>query len=294
MIFKGVKGTVHIHKIKGKLYKYLHYWENGKARSMSMGPCGEDGTSREKIVYVPPPPKKRVFSQAAPVLQPDPAGMPAAVLKPQKIDLGRFGDGHDWQKTNLVTNKNMTDSYQCERCGAKGTRHGFAPSIRVSKRGDGQCDAIRRKAENEATLEDARRTDAVLKTAEKLLSEAEDAGRIEPTKTRTRPAPAMTMKMKTGSEIAAEVVGDLAKPSPIRYGEHARNGQYPERVKVQPAARVCKCGETTHFCEVLQVRCLVCNTFVNRMTGFCRKCNKVQPSKTLKATRCGACNCFLK
>lgn len=32
---------------------------------------------------------------------------------------------HDWQKTNLVTNDDMTDSYRCRKCRATGTRHGL-------------------------------------------------------------------------------------------------------------------------------------------------------------------------
>lgn len=32
---------------------------------------------------------------------------------------------HDWEKTNLVTNRDMTDSYRCRRCGITGKRYGF-------------------------------------------------------------------------------------------------------------------------------------------------------------------------
>jgi hypothetical protein len=38
------------------------------------------------------------------------------------------GFKHDWHKKNLVTNKDMTDSYECTKCGQKYKRHGFTRS----------------------------------------------------------------------------------------------------------------------------------------------------------------------
>jgi len=110
--------------------------------------------------------------------------------EPARPDWDVYGDGHDWEKISLVTEKGGYDKMKCRRCGAEGKRYGLGQSgVKVNRKSQQKC-----KVPTESKKPKAKK--AAKRKATKPHQAARSGKRAKTTPSRSKPGSRAPKKRK--------------------------------------------------------------------------------------------------